>query len=84
MERDKEADLLGLAAGFVVAPTIFGVLGAWMYPLFRSAGDPIHQVYTLPEIGIGLVGGGVIGLIVGATLLYVRSKTETPEEHHEH
>lgn len=84
MERDTDADKLALAGGLVIAPLAFGVLGSWMYPLFQSAGNPTFQVYKLTEIGIGLVGGGVIGLIVGATLLYVRSKTETLEEHYEH
>jgi|GEM_PF-5743953 len=85
MERDHEADLLGLAAAFVVVPLAFGVVGGFMWPMFNSAGDSVHQVYTLKEILGGFAGGFILGEIVGGVLMYVRSKTETPaslEEHH--
>ncbi len=80
MERDPDADKLALLVAFVIAPLSFAVVGAFMWPMFRSAGDAIHQLYTIPEILTGFVGGGLIGEVVCGFLMYVRSKTETPAE----
>jgi H+/Cl- antiporter ClcA len=79
MERDLEAEKFALVGSLGVVPAAFGVLGSWLWPLFNAAGDSIHQDYRLSEILTGLIGGVVLGLVIGATLLYVRSKTETPD-----
>jgi hypothetical protein len=84
IDRDRDADKLALVGAFGVLPFAFSVLGCWMWPLFNSAGSSLHQEYKLNEILIGFVGGGAIGFVLGAILLWFRSKTEQPEEdvHH--
>jgi hypothetical protein len=86
IDRDRDADKLALAGGLGVLPFAFAVLGSWLYPLFRAAGNSIHQDYRITEILTGFVGGGAIGLALGATLLYFRAKLEKYDnaepEHH--
>ncbi|MBN9504138.1 MAG: hypothetical protein BGO01_02640 [Armatimonadetes bacterium 55-13] len=84
MERDTDADKLGLAVAFLVFPLAMAVAGVILWPMFHSAGDSTHQVYDLKEIGVGFIGGGAVGAVIGAILLYVRSKTETPAENGHH
>lgn len=80
MERDREADLLALAAAFVIVPLAFAIVGGFLWPMFNSAGDSVHQVYKISEILTGFIGFGILGEIVGGILMFVRSKTETPAE----
>lgn len=84
MDRDREADKLALAGALGVVPFAFAVLGCWMWPLFNSAGQPEYQIYRFSEILTGFVGGGVVGIVIGAVLLAIRARTETPEESSNH
>jgi hypothetical protein len=80
IDRDRDADKLALAGGLGVLPLAAAVLGSWLWPLFNSAGSSVYQDYKLTEIGVGFVGGGAIGLALGAFLLYMRAKTEPPAD----
>lgn len=84
IDRDRDADKLALAAAFGVLPLGLAGLGSWLWPLFNAAGNSTYQDYKIVEILTGFVGGGVLGMALGAFLLWVRSKTETPDEpvHH--
>jgi hypothetical protein len=84
IDRDRDADKLALAGGLGVLPFAFAIAGSWLWPLFNSAGNSVHQEYKLTEILTGFVLFGAIGMALGATLLWVRSKTETPEEESHH
>lgn len=84
IDRDRDADKLALAGGLGVLPVALAVLGCWLWPLFNAAGSSIRQDYKVTEILVGFVGGGVIGLVLGATLLYFRSKLEAHDEQPEH
>jgi len=82
MERDPDADKIALLVAFVIAPLGMAVVGAFMWPMFRSAGDSVQQRYMISEILTGFVGGGLIGEVMSGILMYIRSKTETPAEPH--
>lgn len=76
IDRDRDADKLAVAGGLAVLPFACSVLGSWLWPLFRSAGDPVYQDYKIGEILTGFVGGAAVGMAIGAFLLYLRKKTE--------
>lgn len=76
IDRDRDADKLAMAGGLGVLPLALGVLGSWLWPLFNSAGNSVYQDYRINEILTGLIGGAVLGLLLGAFLLYLRAKTE--------
>lgn len=84
IDRDRDADKLALVGGFGVLPFVLGVLGSWMLPLFKSAGSSVYPEYHITEILIGFVGGGAIGMVLGAILLWLRSKLEKYDEHPHH
>lgn len=84
IDRDRDADKLALAGALGVLPFAMGVLGSWLWPLFNAAGSSIYQDYKLNEILTGLAGGAVLGLVLGATLLWFRARTEQPEEEAHH
>jgi hypothetical protein len=84
IDRDRDADKLALVGGLGVLPVALAVLGSWLWPLFNAAGNSIRQEYKVPEILTGFVGGGIIGLILGAFLLWLRSKLEAHDEQPEH
>lgn len=84
MDRDHEADKLALAVSLGVLPFAMSILGSWLWPLFNAAGDSTYQQYVLSEIVIGFIGGGALGTIIGATLLWVRKITEQPTEEAHH
>lgn len=76
IDRDRDADKLALFGGLGVFPFAMGVLGSWLWPLFNSAGNSMIQDYKMSEILTGLFGGAVLGLVLGALLLWLRAKTE--------
>ena len=80
IDRDRDADKLALFGGLAILPFAAATLGSWLWPLFNSAGSSVHQVFTMAEILTGFVGGAVIGLALGATLLYFRKSTEPAVE----
>lgn len=82
IDRDRDADKLALVGGFAVLPLAMSILGSWLWPMFNSAGNSVYQEYKITEILIGFLGGGVLGMIIGGILLWVRAKTEQPEEPH--
>lgn len=84
MDRDHEADKLALVVSLGILPFAMSILGSWLWPLFNAAGDPVYQDYRITEILVGFVGGAVLGLIIGAILLWVRKITEQPSENGHH
>ncbi len=80
MDRDHEADKMALAVSLGVFPFAMSILGAWLWPLFNAAGNPVHQDYRISEMLTGFVGGGVLGILIGGILLWVRKMTEQSSE----
>lgn len=76
IDRDRDADKFAQVGGLAILPFAAGVLGSWLWPLFNSAGNPVYQEFKMAEILTGFVGGAVLGLALGAFLLYMRKKTE--------